>query len=87
MGEWLDGWVFEFGDKLKLSLSSSILNWNNSGSPTKLFYDGELKTKSKDIADCQNSFFINKTRGLKLPPRLQNISIQFQSIHFGMPDS
>ena len=32
----------------------SILNWNSNGSPTKLFHNGELRTKTKEIADCQN---------------------------------
>ena len=33
-----------------------ILNWKSSGSPSKLFYKGALKTKAQDIADSQNEF-------------------------------
>ena len=36
----------------------SILNWKHSGAPSKLFYKGEIKTKSEEIANCQNSYFI-----------------------------
>ena len=37
-----------------------ILNWNSSGSPSQLFYKGAIRTKSQDIADCQNEYFIDK---------------------------
>ena len=37
-----------------------ILNWQNAGSPSKLFYKGTLRTKAQDIADSQNEYFIEK---------------------------
>ena len=43
----------------------SILSWRNSGAPTKLFYKGQLRTNSADIADCQISFFIEKIESIK----------------------
>ena len=35
-----------------------ILNWKSSGSPNQLFYKGTLLTKSKELADAQNDYFI-----------------------------
>ena len=43
-----------------------VLNWQSSGSPSKLFYKGALKTKSQDIADSQNEFFIEKVQNIRL---------------------
>ena len=43
----------------------SVLNWQSSESPSKLFYKGELKTKDKDIADSQNEYFIEKVKNLR----------------------
>ena len=43
----------------------SILNWNSSNAPSKLFYNGQLKTKSQEIADCQKSYFIEKVETIK----------------------
>ena len=43
----------------------SILNWNISGAPTKLFYKGELKTKLQEVADCQNESFIDKIKEIQ----------------------
>ena len=37
-----------------------VLNWQSSGSPSKLFYKGALRTKSQDIANSQNEFFCRK---------------------------
>ena len=42
-----------------------ILNWKSSGSPSKLFYKGALKTKAQDIADSQNEFFIEKVAQIR----------------------
>ena len=39
----------------------SILNWKTSQAPTKLYYNGEMETKPKEVADCQNKFLISKT--------------------------
>ena len=42
----------------------SILNWQSSGSPNQLFYKGQLRTKSQDIADSQNQFFVGKVQDI-----------------------
>ena len=42
-----------------------IFNWRSPGSPSKLFHKGVLKTKSQDVADAQNEFFIEKIRLIK----------------------
>ena len=42
-----------------------ILNWQSSGSPSKLFYKGKLRTKAQDIADSQNEFFIEKINTIR----------------------
>ena len=42
-----------------------ILNWHSSGSPTKLFYKGSLRTKAQDLADSQNEFFIEKIENIR----------------------
>ena len=44
----------------------SVLNWETNGSPSKSFNKGELKTKSIDIADSQNEYFIEKIRNLRI---------------------
>ena len=43
----------------------SILNWHSSGAPSKLFYNGQLYTKSQEIADTQNDYFINKIKEIR----------------------
>ena len=47
-----------------------ILNWQSSGSPNQLFYNGTLKTKSQEIAESQNQYFIEKINNIRLnlPP-------------------
>ena len=52
----------------------SILNWCTSGSPNKLFYEGKLQTKSQDIADSQNDYFVGKVNQIrsKMPPPLSD---------------
>ena len=42
-----------------------ILNWQSSGSPSKLFYKGKLRTKAQDVADSQNEFFIEKVNSIR----------------------
>ena len=42
-----------------------ILNWNSSGSPTQLFYNGSLVNKPQDVADAQNQFFLDKITMIK----------------------
>ena len=42
-----------------------ILSWHTSGSPTKLFYKGSLRTKAQDLADSQNEFFIEKIENIQ----------------------
>ena len=42
-----------------------IINWHSSGSPTRLFYGGSLRTKVQDIADSQNEFFIEKVSRIR----------------------
>ena len=44
---------------------NNILNWHSSGAPNRLFYNGKLITKSQEIGDCQNDFFINKINEIK----------------------
>ena len=43
----------------------NILNWQNSGSPKKLFYKGAMRTKLLDIANSQNEFFIEKIASIR----------------------
>ena len=47
-----------------------ILNWKSSGSPNQLFYKGALVTKSQDLADAQNEYFVDKITTIRenLPP-------------------
>ena len=42
-----------------------VLNWQSSGSPSKLFYKGALRTKSQDIANSQNEFFVEKVQKIR----------------------
>ena len=48
----------------------SILNWNTSGSPSQLFYQGRLVNKPQELADVQNQYFVDKINLLRqgLPP-------------------
>ena len=52
----------------------SILNWKSFGGPSQLFYKGQIKTKSKEIADSQNECFIKKVNDIRknLPPQTNN---------------
>ena len=43
----------------------SWLGWNTPGPPSQLVINGELKNKPKDLADCMNSFFVNKVKDLR----------------------
>ena len=60
----------------------NILNWTSPGSPDKLFYKGELKTKSIDVANAQNKFFIEKVQNIKdvLPVSHENPLVQLQQL-------
>ena len=49
-----------------------ILNWKSSGSPTRLYYNGILKTKSQEVADIQNDFFIRKIENIKKSMKSSN---------------
>ena len=62
-----------------------ILNWQSSGSPSKLFYKGSLKTKSQDIADAQNEFFIEKVEQIRanLPQPLSDPLSKLRSLMTG----
>ena len=48
----------------------TILNWNSSGSPSQLFHNGKLVTKSQEVASTQNQFFLDKVKTIRenLPP-------------------
>ena len=62
-----------------------ILNWNSFGSPSKLFYKGSLRTKSQDIADSQNEFFIEKNRQIieNLPQPVADPLSKLRSLMLG----
>ena len=59
-----------------------ILKWNSSGSPSQLFYKGALRTKSQDIADCQNEYFVEKVAQLiaKMPPSVSDPLYKLKSL-------
>ena len=48
----------------------NILNLNSSGSPSQLFFDGNLVTKPQEVAKAQNEFFLDKITRIRdnLPP-------------------
>ena len=52
----------------------SILNWTSSGSPNQLFHKGLIRTKSSDIADSQNEYFVEKVQQIRenIPPPLSD---------------
>ena len=62
-----------------------ILNWNSSGSPGKLFHKGSLRTKSQDIADSQNEFFIEKVEQIRanLSPPVSDPLTKLRSLMIG----
>ena len=62
-----------------------ILNWQSSGSPAKLFYKGSLRTKSQDIADSQNEFFVEKIQQIRenLPPPISDPLSKLRSLMIG----
>ena len=62
-----------------------ILNWQSSGSPSKLFYKGSLRTKSQDIADSQNDFFIDKINQIRsnLPAPIADPLSKLRSLMMG----
>ena len=48
------------------------LGWSTGGPPTKLFYEGKMLTKPKELSETMNSFFVNKVRNLR--NKLTNIT-------------
>ena len=38
----------------------SWLNWTTSGAPTQLFHKGKLENSPKNLAECMNTYFIDK---------------------------
>ena len=62
-----------------------ILGWQSSGSPSKLFYKGVLRTKAQDIADAQNEFFVQKVDKIRaeMPPPLSDPLSKLKSLMMG----
>ena len=62
-----------------------ILNWHSSGSPNQLFFRGSLRTKSQDIADCQNEYFTEKIDRIRtnLPPPTSDPLAKLKSLMIG----
>ena len=58
------------------------LNWCSSGSPTKLFHNGQIVTAPTKLAEIMNNFFINKVKTIcqKLPNQTQDPLITLQNI-------
>jgi hypothetical protein len=50
------------------------LDWKSTGSPTQLFHEGKMMNKPSEIADCQNSYFIDKVKKIRqdLPPQVSD---------------
>ena len=46
-------------------IKTDIISWNTSGSPSQLFFNGNLVTKPQELAKTQNEFFLEKIRGCK----------------------
>ena len=44
---------------------NNILNWSSEVSPNKLFFEGNMLTRSEDIASALNKFFLDKVRKIK----------------------
>ena len=44
---------------------NNILNWSSQVSPNKLFFEGNMLTRSEDIASALNKFFLDKVRKIK----------------------
>ena len=42
----------------------SWLNWTTSGAPTQLFYAGRIENRPIRMAECMNSYFVNKIENL-----------------------
>ena len=63
----------------------NILNWTSSGSPSQLFHNGQLVTKSQDIASTQNEFFLEKVRLIRenLPPPVIDPLAKLESLMVG----
>ena len=54
--DWQRSKINECGDDSKKLWKSlkNILNWTSSGSPSQLFYNGQLVTKPQELARTQN---------------------------------
>ena len=44
---------------------NNILNWSSEVSPNKLFFEGNMLSRSEDIASALNKFFLDKVRKIK----------------------
>ena len=70
----------------------NILNWKASGAPNQLFHNGTLHNKPREVADCQNQFFVNKVRLIRenMPPPVSDplaklrLLMSNQSCHFSL---
>ena len=62
-----------------------ILNWQSSGSPNQLFYQGRLISKPQELADAQNQYFIDKINLLieNLPAAVLDPLLTLRSLMLG----
>ena len=60
--DWQRSKINDCGDDSKKLWKNikNILNWNSSGSPSQLFFNGQLVTKPQEVARTQNEFFLSK---------------------------
>ena len=58
------------------------VDWCSSGSPTKLYHNGQIVTAPTKLAEIMNSFFINKVKDIcqKLPTQTQDPLVTLQNI-------
>ena len=68
------------GDQWQLVLG--WLDWKTASSPTQLFHDGRMINKPREIADCQNNFFIQKVAQIRenLPPQVSDPLAKLKSL-------
>ena len=70
--DWQRSKINDCGDDSKKLWKNikNILNWNSSGSPSQLFFNGQLVTKPQEVARTQNEFFLDKITTIRenLPP-------------------
>ena len=62
-----------------------ILNWQTTGSPNQLFYSGSLVVKPQEIAEAQNSYFLEKISLIRenLPAALSDPLTKLKSLMEG----